>query len=314
MTGTIGGSAGQETPVPPLTDAAHRPRPTPATGSPGAPIDRTFETVHDDDLTGHWGLFGPSTVTWRIHSDPLMGVATLRSLALRVLHPEGLSGVFATARRVDDPWDRLTVTMRHLGVVTFGSGAEVAVSAARTRAVLMQVSGVDGSGDQYRGDDPDLLRWLHCCQVASLVEVTRRGGLELTDPEHETYIREQQRMAAVWGLEPDEVPGSRRELTRYFRSVRPRLRMTSTGRAFIGAIIAPGVPDLMALAERNRPAWSPVAGLAFATLPTWARRLYSSPPTTGPGGLSQSATTVALHTLRDSLSGRADPPAPVALT
>jgi uncharacterized protein (DUF2236 family) len=271
------------------------------TGTMDDSSDRPWTSM-EDDQAGQRGLFGPGTVTWRIHSDPLIGVAALRSLALRVLHPEGLTGVFATAHRVDDPWDRLTWTLRQLGITTFGNVAEVAVAGARMRAVLMQVSGVTSNGEQYRGDDPDLLLWLHCCQVASFVEVTRRGGLQLSDADHETYVREQQRMAAVLGLEPEQVPGSRNDLARYFRTTRPRLRMTAAGRAFIGAIISPSLPDLMTL--RNRPAWAPVAGLAFSTLPVWARRLYSSPPRSGAAALSPSATTVALHSLRDALSGR----------
>jgi uncharacterized protein (DUF2236 family) len=153
MTGTIDGGAGREGPIPPLTSAAQEPESLAGLPQP----DRSFAGVPDDDLLGHRGLFGPGTVTWRVHSDPLIGLAALRSLALRVLHPEGLSGVFATARRVDDPWDRLTWTLRHLGVTTFRSGAEVAVAGARMRAVLMQISGVTASGEPYRGDDPDLL-------------------------------------------------------------------------------------------------------------------------------------------------------------
>jgi hypothetical protein len=82
--------------------------------------------------------------------------------------------------------------------------------------------------------------------------------------------------------------------------------MTSTARAFIGAIVAPALPELMALTQRNRPSWAPVAGLAFGALPTWARSLYRSTPLSGPAALSQSATTVALHTLRDSLRTRGD--------
>jgi hypothetical protein len=80
--------------------------------------------------------------------------------------------------------------------------------------------------------------------------------------------------------------------------------MTAASRAFLEAIIAPGLPELMTLTQRNRPPWAPVAGLAFGTLPAWARRMYSSPPITGPAALSPSATTLALHSLRDSLSGR----------
>jgi uncharacterized protein (DUF2236 family) len=302
MAGTIGGGAGSETPVPPMMDAVS------ADHEPTEPAPTPFEVSGEAEAASHWGIFGPETVTWRIHSDPLIGLATLRSLALRVLHPEGLTSIFATARRVDDPWDRLTWTMRHLGVITFGNSAEAAIAGARMRAVLMQISGMTSNGDEFRGDDPELLLWLHCCQVASFVEVTRRGGLQLTDDEHETYIREQLRMAALWGLEPDQVPSSRRELTRYFRAVRPRLRMTATARAFIGAIVSPALPELMVLTQRNRPSWAPVAGLIFPALPSWARRLYSTPPDSGPAALSQSATTVALHSLRDSLRGRGTQP------
>lgn len=309
MAGTIDGGGGSGAPVPPMMDAVRQPDHEP-TEPPGPTL---FDESGEADAASHWGFFGPGTVTWRIHSDPLIGLATLRSLALRVLHPEGLSSIFATARRVDDPWDRLTWTMRHLGVITFGNSAEAAIAGARMRAVLMQISGVTSNGDEFRGDDPDLLLWLHCCQVASFVEVTRRGGLQLTDDEHETYIREQLRMAALWGLEPDQVPSSRRELTRYFRSVRPRLRMTATARAFIGAIVSPALPELMSLTQRNRPSWAPVAGLIFPALPSWARRLYSTPPASGPAALSQSATTVALHSLRDSLRGRGTQPG-IALT
>lgn len=261
----------------------------------------------DDEPLGHWGLFGPESVTWKVHSDPLFGLAILRSLLLRVLHPDGVATVFATASRVDDPWERLTWTQRHLGVATFGSSAEAAMAGARLRAVLMQVHGTTQGGDDFRGDDPALLRWMHASQVASAIEVTRRGGLDLTDREHELYVREQVRMAALWGLEPDEVPGTRADLTRYFRSTRPELRMSAAARSFIGAVVSPAEPAAMSLARRDRPAWSPVAGLAFSCLPVWGRQLYGTPSGSGPATLNRAATTVALHSLRDSLRGRTDP-------
>jgi uncharacterized protein (DUF2236 family) len=297
MAGTIGGNPGYEDAFPPLTDAQRKPNDD-APRQPDA-------SAGDDEQASHWGLFGPETITWRVHSDPLFGLATLRSLAMQVLHPQGLANVFATAARVDDPWDRLTWAQRQLGVVTFGNGAEAAMMGARLRAVLTQVNGVTAAGEEFRGDDPELLLWMHCCQMSSFVEVTRRGGLDLTDAEHETYLREQVRMAALWGLEPDQVPTTRRDLSRYFRSIRSRLQMTSAGRAFIGAIVSPAVPELMALTQRNRPVWAPIAGLAYSTLPAWARRLYTTPPSSGPAALSESAATIALHTLRDSLRGQA---------
>jgi hypothetical protein len=49
-----------------------------------------------------------------------------------------------------------------------------------------------------------------------------------------------------------------------------------------------------------------VAGLAYAALPSWARRLYAMPGLPGAAGLHGAATTVALHTLRAGLRGEAE--------
>jgi uncharacterized protein (DUF2236 family) len=297
MTDADGGGRGRRAARPPLVDAA---------GAPTASAHSPEDHRPDGDILGHWGLFGPESITWRVHFDPLFGLATLRSLILRALHPEGLVVVFATAGRVDDPWERLASTQRYLGVATFGGTAVAAAAGARLRAVLMRVHGRTAQGRDYRGDDPELLRWMHCCHVSSAVEVTRRGGLDLTGREQELYVREQVRMAALWGLEPDDVPTTRADLTRYFRGIRARLRMTAAARSFIDAVLAPSLPDVMTLNGRNRPVWAPVAGLAYGSLPAWARHLYGTPPDSGPGALSQAATTVALHSLRDRLRDRHD--------
>src|SRR5205085_2880219 len=39
------------------------------------------------------GLFGPDSVTWRIHADPVQWVGGLRSLLLQALHPVAMAGV-----------------------------------------------------------------------------------------------------------------------------------------------------------------------------------------------------------------------------
>jgi len=269
-------------------------------GRPEDP-DPDHDLDHDAEQSGQWGLFGPRTVTWRVHSDPLIGLATLRALAMQVLHPEGMANVFATARRVDDPWDRMQWAQRHIGAVIFGNSIEAAMTGARLRAVMGQVGGFTAEGNEFQGDDEELVLWMHCCQVASFIEVTRRGGLDLTDAEHESYLNEQVRTAAVWGLEPDRVPATRRDLARYFRRVRPQLRMTHEARAFIDSLLRPAVPQLLALTQRNRPSWAPVAGLAWSSMPNWARSMYSTLPGDGAGSLAPSATTVALHSLRDEL-------------
>ena len=39
------------------------------------------------------GLYGPGSVTWRIHGDPAMALAGFRSLLLQAVHPLVMAGL-----------------------------------------------------------------------------------------------------------------------------------------------------------------------------------------------------------------------------
>ncbi|MFD7622068.1 oxygenase MpaB family protein [Streptomyces sp. NPDC059802] len=39
------------------------------------------------------GLFGPESVTWQMHGDPMMWIAGVRALYLQALHPRAVRGV-----------------------------------------------------------------------------------------------------------------------------------------------------------------------------------------------------------------------------
>ena len=56
-------------------------------------------------------VFGPRSVTWQMHGDPMMWIAGVRALYLQALHPRAVRGVMpelATSRR--DAWGRLMRT------------------------------------------------------------------------------------------------------------------------------------------------------------------------------------------------------------
>lgn len=274
--------------------SAARARPLPAgpgAGSPGG------------------GLFGAGSITYRLHGEPLMGLAGLRALLLHALHPLAMGAVDAHASSRWDPWRRLARVAEYVGVTTYGTAAEAMLAGSRLRAVHARVFGFTRQGRPYTAQDPDLLTWVHACLVASFLEVVTRSGFSLTPQEQDDYIAEQVRTATLVGLEPDEVPHNRACLLRYFRRVRPALVVTPPAQAAALSVVRaqrperePGTP------ATDRPAWAEVAGLAFATLPPWARRLYALPQLPGAAGLGDAAATVALHELRASLApGRSRP-------
>ena len=249
-------------------------------------------------------LFGPESVSWRVHADPLMGLAGLRAILLQVLHPVVMDAIDLHSDYQDDPWRRLHRLTEFVTLATFGSAAESMLHGSRVRAVHARIRGRTPDGVEYTADDPQLLAWVHCCQIASFLEIVTRAGVRLTSTEQDAYVAEQVRSAMLVGLEPDEVPHDRAGLLDYFRVIRPLL-VCSAGarRAAMVVVRAAADPQWRRDDSETRalPGWVPVAGLAFAALPPWARRLYALPDPPGAAGLSDAATTAALRTLRASL-------------
>lgn len=243
-------------------------------------------------------LFGADSVTWRVHADPLMGLATLRAMLLQALHPVVMDALDQHSDFRDDLWVRLERLTEYVGVTTYGSATEAMLHGSRVRAVHARINGRTAEGVEYSADDPQLLAWVHCCFVASFLEIVTRGGARLSGPEQDAYIAEQVRSAMLVGLEPDEVPHHRAGLLDYFRVIRPLL-YSSPG-AQRAATVVVTVHEHGPATSGTLPVWAPVSGLAFAALPPWARRLYGFHELPGAAGLSDAATTAALRALRSS--------------
>ncbi|MFF3853951.1 oxygenase MpaB family protein [Micromonospora sp. NPDC002575] len=234
--------------------------------------------MDSDDL----GLFGPESVTWKVHEEPILIVAGLRSLYLQALHPRAMAGVAQNSNYRTDAWGRLVRTATYVATAVYGTTAEAEAAGARLRRLHGRMRATDpDTGEEFRIDEPELLRWVHVTEVESFLGTARRAGLRLTDAEVDGYYTEQRRAAALVGLDPAGVPGTAAEVADYYRQVRPALRMTREAAETALFLTAPPLPWKLNLPARvgvnlgpARLAYFGVAGTAFALLPPWARRLY----------------------------------------
>jgi uncharacterized protein (DUF2236 family) len=245
-------------------------------------------------------VFGPESLTWRVHTDPMMFVAGVRSLYLQSLLPRAMWGVAQNSNYREDTWGRFMRTVDYVVTTTFGTEEEAERAAARVRKVHGMLRATDrDTGEEYGIDRPELLLWIHCAEIESYLSVTRRSGMVISDPEADAYVWEQRAAARLIGLDPAGVPGSVRELAEYFTVMRPHLRCTPEARDAARFLLMPTLPRWMA------PALPPYAGvsmLAFAAQPRWARRLFGIPTPYG----TEAATTTALRAMRRTV-GRIPP-------
>jgi uncharacterized protein (DUF2236 family) len=245
------------------------------------------------------GFFGPDSITWRVHSDPTFSVGGLRALLLQALHPVAMDGVarFSGGFR-EEPWPRLIRTATYVDTLTFGTRTEAVRAAARVRGIHRKLSGVEATtGREYRVDDPDLLLWVHCCEVDSLLTAARRGGVPMTDDDADRYVAEQVTAAELIGITPEDAPSSVAELAAYFEAVRPELALTQSAREASRLILLPPMTTWVRYLTPAQPAWGVLASLAVALLPPWARRMYSLPGL----GVTDAAATAGVRAFRQAM-------------
>lgn len=248
------------------------------------------------------GLFGPGSATWRAHVEPILWVGGFRALLLQSLDPRVMRGTYQNSALFDPAkaWGRFQRTVEFVGTRTFGSTAEVEVSSARVRRMHAKLRGFDpDTGETFRLDEPENLRWVHSTEIDSYVQVARRAGV-LDEAGAEAYLAESVRSARVIGL--DDAPASLAQMRAYLTAKRPDLRLTDEARHATTNLFSPSAKAPQAV----RLAVPAIATLSLATLPRWARRLYGLPglPTTDLG------TTVFLRALRSATALLPDLPAP----
>jgi uncharacterized protein (DUF2236 family) len=235
------------------------------------------------DSTNDVGLFGPDSVTWKLHREPILMLGGLRSLYLQALHPRAVAAVAQNSGYRSDPWGRLNRTSEYVGTVVYGSTAEVEAAGSRLRRLHARMSAVDPrTGERFRIDEPDLLRWVHVAEVESFLSTARRAGLKLTDDEADQYYTEQLRAAELVGLDPSTIPATAVEVAAYYEAMQPELGVTRDSAKTALFLTVPPVPEhwgsrplrLGLTLGPTRWAYFGIAGTALALLPPWARKMY----------------------------------------
>ncbi|MEV4170380.1 oxygenase MpaB family protein [Nonomuraea sp. NPDC049709] len=228
-------------------------------------------------VTPGGGLFGPRSITWRVHTETPGWPAVVRAFQLQALHPRTIRGI-AQNCLLDDPEvarARLRRQLDFVAVRTFGTREQAEHAGERARRVHARLIGLDtDTGTLFRLDEEENLRWAHCVEVSSHLEVAGRSGVPLTRAERDAYVAEQRRSARLVGL--GDVPADTAELDDYLAGMRPYLAATVEARDALRRSVSPQLSLRLAfLAPPLALGSLPAAGaLAFATLPGWARQMY----------------------------------------
>jgi uncharacterized protein (DUF2236 family) len=217
---------------------------------------------------GDPGLFGPSSVTWRMHSDFCgMLAGGLCALYLQLLHPRALAGVWDHSNFREDLVGRLRRTTAFVGATTYAPTHDAEAMIERVRTIHGHVRGLDEAGVPYAADDPDLLTWVHVSEMSSFLAGYRAyGPMAVSAAVADAYLDETRRVAEALGAR--DVPGSVAEMDAYIARVLPSLVFGERSRVVLEVLGRLDLPVPMAGLSRDL-----FLHAGAALLPDWAASL-----------------------------------------
>lgn len=221
----------------------------------------TFDELASDEYPG---LFGPDSVSWRIHGDTSMLIGGIRSLYFQTLHPLAMAGIAQHSDYKQDPWGRLNRTSRFIGATTFGSTTTAAQAIKVVGRVHGRVRGTAPDGRPYSANDPHLLLWVHVAEIDSfLTAFDRYGNGNLRDADRDRYVAEQAEIARRLGAETP--PETAAELAATLEDFRSECSAGPDAFETVKFLSSPPLPWWV------RGTYATLVAGAITSLPSWAR-------------------------------------------
>lgn len=223
-----------------------------------------------DHPPGDPGLFGPGSMTWRVHADfPGMMAGGICALMLQTLHPRALAGVWDHSQFRSDLLGRLRRTTAFVAATSYAPRAEAERLIALVQGLHARVHGQTADGQPYSAADPELLTWVHMTEMGSFLAGYERyraapAGRVLDTAERDRYFDETRRVAEAMGAR--DVPRSAAEAADYFARVQRELRYDERSATVLAVLRSIRLPVPGAALFR-----SVFLDAGAALLPDWAR-------------------------------------------
>jgi uncharacterized protein (DUF2236 family) len=220
-----------------------------------------------------WGLFGPGSVSWRVHCSPVLLVGGLRALIIQSLNPLAMAGVAQHSDYLQRPLARLRRTAEYVATVVYGDTPSAHRAAEMVSRIHTRVRGIDPITETpYSADDTQTKLWVHCVEVHSFLAAYRAYGGRLTPDEQDVYLAEQVAAARLMDLPAELVPDSRAAYRDFFSYMKPRLCVSEYSRDAIELVVD---PPLTRELLPHQVSLRMMATAAVAITPRYMRRMAS---------------------------------------
>ena len=168
------------------------------------------------------GIFGPESLSWRIHRESALFLAAGRAALLQLAHPWVAAAINQHSSVISKPIQRFHNTFRVVFTMIFGS-ADQAIRAAqslhelhsRIRGSLPEAVAGYAAQSVYQANEIGALRWVFATLIESAVVAFESVVATLSEEEREAYYAETRMLANLFGIPGDALPQDWRSFKDY---------------------------------------------------------------------------------------------------
>jgi uncharacterized protein (DUF2236 family) len=155
---------------------------------------------------GH-GFFGPGSVTWQVNRESAVFLGAGRAALLQLAHPWVAAALAQHSNLLNDAVGRFHSTFRVLYTMLFGTRGQATKAAQQLHRLHTGIRGELPSGEHYEANETAALRWVYATLVESAMMAYEFVLPPLTPSERGQYYAESKRMAALFGIPAEALPG-----------------------------------------------------------------------------------------------------------
>ena len=192
----------------------------------GALLEEQLELVRERVASPLAGVFGPSSMTWRMNREAILFLAAGRALLLQLAHPWVAAAVAEHSRALTDPVARFHRTFKVVFAMVFGTVDQAFVAARSLHrrhetitGVLPEAVGPFEAGSRFCANNISALRWVYATLSDSALAAHELILGRLDPADRERLYSESQLFAAMFGIPRHLLPTNHASLTLYVRAM-----------------------------------------------------------------------------------------------
>jgi uncharacterized protein (DUF2236 family) len=160
------------------------------------------------------GFFGPGSISWRVNRESAVFLGAGRAALLQLAHPWVAAALAQHSNLLNQPIGRFHSTFRVIYTMLFGTRTQALEAAkqlyrrhAGIRGELPPTNGSHRKGEHYEANEVAALVWVQATLVDSAILAYEFVLRPLSPSDREQYYAESKRMAALFGIPPEALPG-----------------------------------------------------------------------------------------------------------